>query len=78
MSLLLVSVLSAAALAAAYLFRHRALATERPVSLLARTALGPKSGIVLVEFDGRRYLVGYGEGIPSVLAESPVREEATP
>jgi hypothetical protein len=52
----------------------RARAAE-PLAVLARTRLGRDAGLVLVEADGRRLLVGHGEGGVRLVADlgSPAR-----
>ncbi|WP_223636508.1 flagellar biosynthetic protein FliO [Corallococcus sp. EGB] len=36
-------------------------AVAEPLSIVARTGLSPRCGLALVEADGRRYLVAYGD-----------------
>ena len=49
-----------------------------PVRVLTRSTLGPRTGIAVLEFDGRRLLVGFGDGFAQVLSASrPARRRAT-
>jgi flagellar biogenesis protein FliO len=66
----LIVLLVAGAYAGRRLLRARA-EDASPLRILARAGLTPKSGLALVEADGRTLLVGYGgEGAP-VLLEHP-------
>jgi len=75
--------LAAAALAglAAWWIRTRK-GTGRPfqlparLSVAARTGLSPRCGVALVEADGRRFLVAYGDGFAQLLNALPSRPPA--
>jgi len=56
--------------------RHK---TDRPfqlpprLSVAARTGLSPRCGVALVEADGSRFLVAYGDGFAQLLNALPAR-----
>ena len=63
-------VLCAASVASALAWlRHRRgpFATPPTLRLVARAGLTQKAGLALVEVEGRRLLVGYGDGPPALL-----------
>ena len=65
-------VLCVAAFFALRLVARRALAAESsPLRVLARASLSPKNGVAILEADGRRYLVAFGDGYTSVLSGDP-------
>lgn len=43
------------------------------LTVAARTGLSPRCGVALVEADGRRYLVAYGDGFAQLLNALPSR-----
>lgn len=49
---------------------HRAPQAVR-LEVLARTALSPKNGLALVEADGQRFFLAYGEGFTELLSSAP-------
>ena len=46
------------------------------LSVAARTGLSPRCGVALVEADGRRFLVAYGDGFAQLLNALPPRPPA--
>lgn len=50
------------------LFGRRRLVAEPALRVVARAGLTQRAGLALVEVEGRRLLVGYGDGAPRVLA----------
>jgi hypothetical protein len=75
-SSLLFGALGLAAAAFAVLGRLRATESEpAPLKVLGRAALGPRSGLALVEADGQRLLVAYGDGFAQT---TPLRREESP
>ena len=50
--------------------------SEAPVQVVTRSALGPRTSIAVVEFEGRRLLVGFGDGFAQVLSTSRVRRKS--
>jgi flagellar protein FliO/FliZ len=46
------------------------------LSVAARTGLSPRCGVALVEADGGRYLVAYGDGFAQLLNALPSRPPA--
>lgn len=44
-------------------------AAESELKVVARTALTPKSGVALLEVEGRRYLVAFGDGFATLLSQ---------
>ncbi len=71
---------AAAALGALAWVRHRRgpFATPPALRLVARAGLTQKAGLALVEVEGRRLLVGYGEGPPALLARLGSEPGAAP
>lgn len=46
------------------------------LTVAARTGLSPRCGVALVEADGGRYLVAYGDGFAQLLNTLPARPRA--
>jgi flagellar protein FliO/FliZ len=44
-----------------------------PFRLVSRSSLSPRTGIAVVEFEGRRLLVGFGDGFTQVLSTAGAR-----
>ena len=51
--------------------RGRSGAAAEDLKLVARTALSQKSGVALLQADGRRYLVAFGDGFATLLSITP-------
>jgi flagellar biogenesis protein FliO len=51
---------------------------ETPVRVLTRSTLGPRTHIAVVEFEGRRLLLGFGDGFTQVLSASRAVRRRTP
>jgi flagellar protein FliO/FliZ len=55
----------------------RAKRVAKPISVVARQNLGPKASVAVVEFGGKRFLLGVTEHGISVLDNAPAEEPAT-
>jgi flagellar protein FliO/FliZ len=74
---LLALVTGAALLGFAWVRRRRgAFGAPPALRLISRAGLTQKAGLALVEVEGRRLLVGYGDGPPSLLATVADRPRA--
>ena len=67
MSLSLIIVAVAGLVAALWWQRRRTPVAATSLRVVQRAALGPKSGVALVEAEGARLLVAYGEGTPRLI-----------
>lgn len=52
--------------------RQRTVAAAAPLRVVARTSLSPKTGIALVDAEGQRLVLAYGDGFASLLTSKPV------
>lgn len=71
MSATVILLLGLVVVAFVLLRRGRGSGAPAELRLVARAGLTQKAGLALVETGGRRYLVGYGDGPPSLLAAVP-------
>ncbi len=53
--------------------RRPAFRLREPLQVLARQGLSPRCGVALLDADGQRFLVAYGEGFAQVQAVAPRR-----
>ena len=51
--------------------RHRVAIDLAPLKILARTSLSPKNGLALVEAQGQRFFLAYGDGFTQLLSSQP-------
>lgn len=42
-----------------------------PLKVVARASLSPKNGVAILEADGRRYVVAFGDGFTTVISGEP-------
>ena len=74
------ALLFSAGAAALLLLRRRAKTHPAPLHVSARVGLSQRAGLAIVELDGARLLIGYGDGAPRLLERltlsSPDPEES--
>jgi len=51
--------------------RTQAATAARDLKVVARASLSPKNGVAILEADGRRYLVAFGDGFTTVISGEP-------
>lgn len=57
----------------------RGLLPPEPLRVVSRAGLSPRCGLALVEVEGRRYLVAFGDSFATIRsASAPEREEGSP
>lgn len=57
----------------------RGLLPPEPLRVVSRAGLSPRCGLALVEVEGQRYLVAFGDSFATIRsASAPEREEGTP
>ncbi|MGI5863317.1 MAG: flagellar biosynthetic protein FliO [Myxococcales bacterium] len=52
--------------------RQRRIADATPLRVVARTSLSPRTGIALVDVEGQRLVLAYGDGFASLLTSKPL------
>ncbi len=52
--------------------RQRRIAETTPLRVVARTSLSPRTGIALVDVEGQRLVLAYGDGFASLLTSKPL------
>jgi len=67
----LVAVCGLAFVALRLLARRTQAASAAELKVVARTSLSPKNGVAILEADGRRYLVAFGDGFTTVISGEP-------
>jgi flagellar protein FliO/FliZ len=74
-----VALAAAAGVVAARTARKRAsLAAPAPLRVLSRVALSGRTGLALVEAEGRRYLIGFGDGFVTHVGDAGAQPPPSP